>query len=443
MMSYLQERFAKYKEVLPQMNPVLVDGRVSKAAGLIIEATAKSGTVGDVCDIFLRPGESVRSEIVGFRNNKILLMPLGETVGVAPGSRVRLNPEPLKVPVSNALLGRVINGLGNPIDGKPFIFSKHTRSVYNTPPNPLKRKLITERLETGIRAIDGLITLGKGQRVGIFAGSGVGKSVLLGMMARYTDADVNVIVMVGERGREVRDFIERDLGAEGLKKSVVIVATSDQAATVRIKSALIGTTIAEYFRDQGKNVLLLMDSLTRVSMAQREIGLAIGEPPASKGYTPSVFALMPRLLERAGNSDKGSITGLYTVLVDGDDMDEPIADAARSILDGHIVLSRKIATKGHYPAIDALESISRVKNDVMTDNQKKLSIKILDQMATYRESEDLINIGAYSKGTSQKIDDAIDNNDNVNSFLQQAIEDKSNFLQTLDKLEQVGNGGAQ
>ncbi len=436
-MSYLQEKFSQYQDALPSVNPVMVDGRVTKAAGLIIEATAKSGTVGDVCDIYLRPGQAVRSEIVGFLNNKILLMPLGETVGVAPGSRVRLNPEPLKVPVSNALLGRVLDGLGNPIDGKPPVFSKQTRSVYNTPPNPLKRQRITERLETGIRAIDGLITLGKGQRAGIFAGSGVGKSVLLGMVARYTDADVNVIVMVGERGREVRDFIERDLGAEGLKKSVVIVATSDQAATVRIKSALIGTTIAEYFRDQGKNVLLLMDSLTRVSMAQREIGLAIGEPPASKGYTPSVFALMPRLLERAGNSDKGSITGLYTVLVDGDDMDEPIADAARSILDGHIVLSRKIATKGHYPAIDVLESVSRVKNEVMTDEQKKISLQILDQMATYRESEDLINIGAYSKGTSPQIDSAIENIGNINSFLRQTIEDKSNFLQTLDKLVEL------
>ncbi|KAA3617624.1 MAG: flagellar protein export ATPase FliI [Calditrichaeota bacterium] len=439
-MSYLQNKFEQFKADAPFMNPVLVDGKVSKAAGLIIEATSKSGTVGDVCDIFLQPGQSVRSEIVGFKNNKILLMPLGETVGVAPGSRVRLNPEPLKVPVSNALLGRVLNGLGAPIDGKAPVFSKNMRSVYNAPPNPLIRQRITERLETGIRAIDGLVTLGKGQRVGIFAGSGVGKSVLLGMMARYTDADVNVIVMVGERGREVRDFIERDLGEEGLKKSVVIVATSDQAATVRIKSALIGTTIAEYFRDQGKNVLLLMDSLTRVSMAQREIGLAIGEPPASKGYTPSVFALMPRLLERAGNSDKGSITGLYTVLVDGDDMDEPIADAARSILDGHIVLSRKIATKGHYPAIDVLESVSRVKNEVMTDNQKNISLKLLEQMATYRESEDLINIGAYSKGTSTKIDNAIDNTENINTFLRQDIEDKSNFLQTMGKLEEIGKG---
>ncbi|MCB0281042.1 MAG: flagellar protein export ATPase FliI [Calditrichae bacterium] len=439
-MTGLNEKFADYSKNLNHIHPVLADGRVNKAAGLIIEATAKTGTVGDVCDIFLNENNSVRSEIVGFRNNNILLMPLGETVGVAPGSRVRLSPEPLQIPVSNALLGRVIDGLGNPIDGNIPIFSKQTRGVYNSPPNPLIRNRITERLETGVRAIDGLITLGKGQRVGIFAGSGVGKSVLLGMMSRYTDADVNVIALIGERGREVREFIERDLGKEGLKKSVVVVATSDQAATVRIKSALIATTIAEYFRDQGKNVLLLMDSLTRVSMAQREIGLAIGEPPTTKGYTPSVFALMPRLLERAGNSDKGSITGLYTVLVDGDDMDEPIADAARSILDGHIVLSRRIATKGHYPAIDVLESVSRLKHEVMTDQQKKISQKILEQLSVYRDSEDLINIGAYSKGTSPKIDKAINNIENINGFLKQNIEDNSNYLQTLDKLEQISKG---
>lgn len=436
----LNQRFEHYSNMVPQVQPTLVDGRVTRATGLIIEATAKSGSVGDICDITLRNGQNVRAEIVGFRNKNILLMPLGETVGVAPGSRVRLSPEPLQIPVGNALLGRVIDGLGNPIDGKHPIYSKQMRSVYSIPPNPLVRNRIQERLETGIRAIDGLITLGKGQRAGIFAGSGVGKSVLLGMMAKNTDADVNVIAMIGERGREVREFIERDLGPEGLKKSVVVVATSDQAATVRIKSALIATTIAEYFRDQGKNVLLMMDSLTRVSMAQREIGLAIGEPPASKGYTPSVFALMPRLLERAGNSDRGSITGLYTVLVDGDDMDEPIADAARSILDGHIVLSRKIATKGHFPAIDVLESVSRVKGEVMPDNQKSSSTAILSQLATYRESEDLINIGAYARGTSGKIDKAMDNIDAINGFLRQGMEESSAYLQTMDKLTELNKG---
>lgn len=439
-MSELADKFLSYQKKARQIRPVLADGKVSRATGLVIEATARQGTVGDICDIVTSSQHSIRSEIVGFRDKRLLLMPLGETVGVAPGNRVILNPEPLKIPVGQNLLGRVLNGLGQPIDGKSPIHSRHLRPVYNTPPNPLVRKVIKERLETSIRAIDGLITLGKGQRAGIFAGSGVGKSVLLGMMSKYSDADVNVICLIGERGREVREFVERDLGEDGLKRSVIIVATSDQPATVRIKCALIATTIAEFFRDEGKNVLLMMDSLTRVAMAQREIGLAIGEPPASKGYTPSVFALLPRLLERAGNSDVGSITGLYTVLVDGDDMDEPIADAARSILDGHIVLSRKIAHRGHFPAIDVLESVSRVKNDVMTDKQKTMSLKILQQMAVYRESEDLINIGAYSRGSNKEIDAAIDNISNINAFLKQGIGEGSNFFEVLEKLEQVAQG---
>jgi len=301
----------------------------------------------------------------------------------------------------------------------------------------LKRKRIAEPLVTGIKSIDGLITLGKGQRVGIFAGSGVGKSVLLGMIARYTDADVNVIALIGERGREVREFIERDLGEEGLKKSVVVAATSAQAATVRIKGALVATSIAEYFRDQGKNVLLLMDSLTRVAMAQREIGLAIGEPPTTKGYTPSVFALLPRLLERAGNSETGSITGLYTVLVEGDDLDEPISDAARSILDGHVVLSRKIATRAHYPAIDVLESVSRVKNEVIENQHKQAAQKIIELLSVYRESEDLINIGAYVKGSNKKVDKAIELVDEVNMYLRQDIEEESSFEDAILKLHAI------
>jgi len=439
-MSNLQQRFTFLSSMVGKVHPWIADGRVTKVSGLVIEATALHGTVGDICDIYMPNPKSIRAEIVGFRNKHILLMPLGETVGVAPGSRVRLNPKPLRVPVGNHLLGRILDGLGKPIDGKGPIYARTQRSVYNTPPNPLVRDRITQRLETGIRAIDGLLTLGKGQRAGIFAGSGVGKSVLLGMMSRYTDADVNVIALIGERGREVREFIERDLGPEGLERSVVVVATSDQPATVRIKCSLVATTIAEYFRDQGMNVLLMMDSLTRVAMAQREIGLAIGEPPASKGYTPSVFAQMPRLLERAGNSDKGSITGLYTVLVDGDDMDEPIADAARSILDGHIVLSRRIATKGHYPAIDVLESVSRVKNDIIPDSQKAQSQRVLAQMATYREAEDLINIGAYSKGSSTDIDKAIANIKNINNFLRQDLNEKTEYLQVLENLEQVNRG---
>lgn len=433
----LQERFQRHFERLSDLNPISVDGKVKKITGVVIEATGRNGSVGDVCEIFTRQNKKIKAEIVGFKDSTILLMPLGETLGVATGSRVKRLTIPLKVPVGQVLLGRVLDGLGNPMDGKGPIVSKQFRQVFNYPPNPLKRKRIVEPLSTGIRAIDGLITLGKGQRVGIFAGSGVGKSVLLGMMARYTNAHVNVIALIGERGREVREFIERDLGPEGLKRSVVVVATSDQAATVRIKASLIATTIAEYFRDQGLDVLLLMDSLTRVAMAQREIGLAIGEPPTTKGYTPSVFALMPRLLERAGNSDRGSITGLYTVLVEGGDLDEPVSDTARSILDGHIVLSRSLATRGHFPAIDVLESVSRLRNEVTKQEHQELINKILETMAIYRESEDLINIGAYKKGTNPKLDMAIEKIDAINQFLKQNVSEKSTLEQTLEKMKML------
>lgn len=422
---------------IPNINLLHIDGRVSEVTGLIIEATATKGTIGDICDIQVNPSHSIKAEIVGFKGEKIILMPLGETVGVAPGSKVKLSPQPLTVPVGDSLLGRVIDGLGRPIDGKGPIRTGALQSVYNTPPNPLVRKRIKSPLTTGVRSIDGLVTLGKGQRVGIFAGSGVGKSVLLGMISRYTDAEVNVIGLIGERGREVREFIERDLGEEGLKKSVVVVATSDKAATIRIKGSLIATSIAEYFRNQNKDVLLLMDSLTRVAMAQREIGLAVGEPPTTKGYTPSVFALLPRLLERAGNGENGSITGLYTVLVEGDDLDEPISDAARSILDGHIVLSRKLATKGHYPAIDVLESVSRVKNDVITDEQKKESQEIIQNMSVYRESEDLINIGAYVSGSNENVDRAISKNDEIQSYLKQDLTESSSFIEAVSKLHEL------
>ncbi len=439
-MNSLAEKFVAYQERVDRVNLVEVDGKVAQIAGLVIEATAKHGTVGDTCEIMIDTNRSVLAEVVGFRGNRILLMPLGETVGVSPGSRVRIKPQPLKIPVGEELLGRVIDGLGNPLDGKGAIKSDFYRSVYNNPPNPLVRKRIQEHLVTGIRSIDGLITLGKGQRAGIFAGSGVGKSVLLGMIARYTDAQVNVIALIGERGREVREFIERDLGEEGLKHSVVVVATSDQAATVRIKGALIATSIAEYFRDQGLDVLLLMDSLTRVAMAQREIGLAIGEPPTTKGYTPSVFALLPRLLERAGNSERGSITGLYTVLVEGDDLDEPISDAARSILDGHIVLSRRLANMGHYPAVDVLQSVSRVRTEVISQEQFLLSQKILEMMSTYRESEDLINIGAYARGSNKKVDEAIEHIEIINQFLRQDLHEKSDYNQTIREMEKIIKG---
>ncbi len=436
-MEKLTEKFHRHIRNVEGLNPVRVDGKVSEIAGIVIEAAANSGSVGDVCEISVSGSKSIKAEVVGFRENKVLLMPLGETVGVAPGSRVKLNTLPLRVPVSDQLLGRILDGLGNPIDGKGPIKTKHFRTVYNMPPNPLKRQRIAKPLATGIRSVDGLITLGKGQRAGIFAGSGVGKSVLLGMISKYTDADVNVIALIGERGREVREFIERDLGEEGLKRSVVIVATSDQAATVRIKGALLATTIAEYFRDKSKDVLLLMDSLTRVAMAQREIGLAIGEPPTTKGYTPSVFALMPRLLERAGSGEHGSITGLYTVLVEGDDMDEPVADTARSILDGHLVLSRKLAARGHYPAIDILQSISRVKNEVTTTEQQKFTSDIVELLAVFEESEDLINIGAYVPGSNAKIDEAVAKIEAIRSFLKQGVNEASAFPETLAGLRDL------
>jgi len=430
----LTQRIESYTNIVESLSPVRIDGRVSQVVGLVIEAILPDGTLGELCEIHVKSGEVIRAEIVGFRGDKVLLMPLDETVGISPGNRISRCPLPLTVQVGPELLGRILDGLGNPIDGKGPIRAKNRRRVHNAPPHPLKRQRIKEALTTGIRTIDGLVTIGKGQRVGIFAGSGVGKSVLLGMMARYTDADVNVIALIGERGREVREFIERDLGEEGLKHSVVIVATSDQAAMVRIKGALIATAIAEYFRDQEKDVMLLMDSLTRVAMAQREIGLASGEPPTTKGYTPSVFALLPRLLERAGTNQVGSITGLYTVLVESDDMDEPISDASRAILDGHIVLSRKMSTKGHYPAIDVLESISRLKNEVAAVEHNKCSQKVLEMLADYRNSEDLINIGAYAPGSNPKVDLAIKNIDAINQFLQQDINISSNFEKTLSHL---------
>jgi len=426
--------FDKYYKIATSVDTKQLFGKVSHVVGMIIEASIPRGTLGELCKIETVNGSFIRAEIVGFNNNKDLLMPLDEIVGISPGSKVSKSPQPLSVPVGYSLLGRILDALGNPIDGKGPIKETQSKAVYNNPPTPLERKRISQPLATGIRAIDGLVTLGKGQRIGIFAGSGVGKSVLLGMMSKYTNAEVNVIALVGERGREVREFIERDLGPEGLKRSVVIVATSDQAAMVRVKGALVATTIAEYFRDQGKDVMLMMDSLTRVAMAQREIGLAAGEPPTTKGYTPSVFALLPRLLERAGTDKNGSITGLYTVLVESDDMDEPIADAARSILDGHILLSRKIATKGHYPAIDVLESVSRLRTEVTSKDQIKKSQQVLAMMANYRESEDLINIGAYTKGSSAKVDQAIKNIDSINSFLKQGMEESSSFDNTLSAL---------
>ncbi len=428
------DNYTKEIDALPIFN---VEGKVNQVIGLVIEATLPNGRVGELCEIYTQGGNLMQAEVVGFKGDRVLLMPLSELVGISPGSRVRKCPRPLSTPVGPQLLGRILDGLGNPIDGKGPLRVENRQPVYNTPPNPLARKRIHEPLSTGIKSIDGLLTLGKGQRVGIFAGSGVGKSVLLGMIARYTSAEVNVIGLIGERGREVREFIERDLGEEGLKRSVVIAATSDQAALVRVKGALITTAIAEYFRSQGLDVMLMMDSLTRVAMAQREIGLASGEPPTTKGYTPSVFALLPKMLERAGCDSQGSITGLYTVLVENDDMDEPIGDAARSILDGHIVLSRRLATKGHYPAIDVLQSVSRLKNEVTTPAQRKQSQAILEMMANYRESEDLINIGAYVAGSSADVDKAIKYMPVINRFLRQEISESTDLGTTYAEIAKI------
>ncbi|NLY17794.1 MAG: flagellar protein export ATPase FliI [Clostridiaceae bacterium] len=430
----------KYREVLQNKRFVRYKGKVTKVVGLTIESKGPETRVGELCHIInQRTGMKVPAEVVGFQNNSVLLMPLGEMTGIGPGNDVVAAGTELSVGVGEGLLGRVLDGLGNPIDDKGKLDIKDHYPVQNEPPHPLKRPRINEILALGVKSIDGLMTVGKGQRMGIFAGSGVGKSTLLGMIARNTKADINVIALIGERGREVRDFLERDLTDEGLERSVVVVATSDQPALIRKKGAMAATAIAEYFRDQGKDVLLLMDSLTRFSMAQREIGLAIGEPPVSRGYTPSVFSVMPKLLERSGTSDKGSITGLYTVLVDGDDMSEPITDTARSILDGHIVLSRQMAHRNHYPAVDVLESISRVMADIASESHKKTAAEIRKNLAIYRESEDLINVGAYVKGSNPGIDRAIEVIDGINSFLMQQTHEKFSFDEILELMEKACN----
>lgn len=413
-------------------------GKITRVVGLTIEATGPAAGLGSLCKIRSRwSDDEVAAEVVGFKENNILLMPLSHMNGIHPGSIVDSTGSPLSVNVGDQLLGRVLDGLGHPIDEKEELYCSEKYSISNTAPHPLKRKPIREALNMGVKALDGLNTIGKGQRIGIFAGSGVGKSTLLGMLARNSNADVNVIALIGERGREVKEFMEKSLGEQGLKKSVVVVATSDQPALVRLKAAYTATAIAEFFRDQGKDVLLMMDSLTRFSMAQREIGLAIGEPPVSKGYTPSVFEKMPGLLERAGNSERGSITGLYTVLVDGDDMDEPIADAARGILDGHIVLSRKLAHKNHYPCIDILHSISRVMNDIVPKEHQLVAGKVRSLMATYEEAEDLINIGAYVRGSNPNIDEALEKIAGIKQFLVQGVDEKYNFEETKELLNSI------
>ncbi|WFR54980.1 flagellar protein export ATPase FliI [Anaerocolumna sp. AGMB13025] len=412
-------------------------GRVVKVVGLTIESIGPKANLNDLCYIVSKDkSQTLMAEVVGFRDDRILLMPYGNVEGIGIGSTVETTKEPLKVYVGDSLLGKTLDGLGKPIDNSELKLNTGY-SVEAEPPDPLKRKLIDEVLPLGVKAVDAMITVGKGQRIGIFAGSGVGKSTLLGMFARNTKADINVIALIGERGREVREFIERDLGEEGIRRSVVVVATSDKPALIRKKAAKTATAIAEYFRDQGKDVLLMMDSLTRFSMAQREIGLASGEPPVSRGYPPSVYSEMPKLLERAGNSDKGSITGLYTVLVDGDDFNEPITDTARGILDGHIMLTRKFANKNHYPAIDVLQSISRVMSSIADKEHKEAAGRLKMVLATYSEAEDLINIGAYKTGSNKNIDYAISKIDSVNEFLRQDVNDKLEFGQIIDLLAEI------
>ena len=413
-------------------------GRVSKVVGLTIESIGPDARLNDLCHIILKdePGRYINAEVVGFREKKIILMPFENVDGIGPGCIVENTNQTLTVEVSDELLGKTVDGLGIPADGTVFGDSVKY-PVDATPPDPMDRKFIDEILPLGVKAVDTLMTIGKGQRIGIFAGSGVGKSTLMGMFARNTKADINVIALIGERGREVREFIERDLGEEGMKRSVVVVATSDKPALIRNKAAKTATATAEYFRDKGKDVLLMMASLTRFSMAQREIGLATGEPPVTRGYPPSMYSEMPKLLERAGNSDKGSITGLYTVLVDGDDFNEPITDTARSILDGHIMLSRKLAHKNHYPAIDVLQSISRCMSSITDKNHKELAGRLKNVLATYSESEDLINIGAYKAGSNKEIDYAISKIGSVNDFLMQATDEKITFEEEMEQLKAV------
>lgn len=415
-------------------------GRVTQVVGLTIEVQGLQAQIGELCYIASEEGQvEIPAEVMGFRDDRTLLMPLGEMHGISPGSAVRAGGSQFTIPVGEALLGRVIDGLGKPIDGKGPLFCRATYPAAGSAPPPLGRIQISEPLETGVRAIDGFLTVGKGQRIGIFAGSGVGKSTMMGMIARHARTDISVIALIGERGREVQEFIDRDLGKEGLARSVVIVSTSDQAALVRLKGAWVATAIAEYFRDQGRDVTFLMDSVTRFAMAQREIGLAIGEPPTMKGYTPSVFALLPKLLERTGTGERGTITGFYTVLVESDDLTEPITDAVRSILDGHIVLSRQLAAENHYPAVDILESVSRVMPAITTNDHRAAASEMRDLLAAYNKTRDLINIGAYVDGANPVVDQAIALRPAILDFLRQDAHHPTSYVETLEQLHTIVN----
>ena len=429
----------KYRTCLDAACTIRASGNVTNVIGLVIQARGPVSRLGTVCDIYTEGGaHKITAEVLGFRDNQVLMMPLEEIRGIGPGCRVVARQQRAIIPVGPGLLGRVIDGLGNPIDNKGPIFVESEYPIYSAPINPLSRKRISQPLDLGIRALNGLLTVGCGQRIGIFSGSGVGKSVLLGMIARKTRADVNVIALIGERGRELNEFIEKELGEEGLKRSVIVVATSDHLPLIRMRGAFIATAIAEFFRDQGKHVNLMMDSVTRFAMAQREIGLALGEPPTTKGYTPSVFTLLPKLCERAGTSaNRGTITGLYTVLVEGDDTNEPIADALRAILDGHINLTRDLAAQNHYPAIDVLQSISRVMDDIVDSEHRQYANKLKETLAIYRKAEDLINIGAYVAGSNPKIDYAIEMVEKINSYLRQDIDETTDFNASISQLAQL------
>ncbi len=416
-------------------------GKIEKIVGMTIEASGPACSIGDVCRIFSKDMSSyIKAEVVGFNKSNILLMPYTEIEGIGPGSIVDNTGDKLNVRAGNGLIGRIVDALGNPLDGGAEVEYSDEVSITGIPVNPFTRPPIHETIELGVKAIDGLLTMGKGQRMGIFAGSGVGKSTLMGMIARKVKADVNVIALVGERGREVREFIERDLGSEGMARSVLVVATSDQPAMMRSKCPLTATAIAEYFMNQGKDVLLMMDSLTRYAMALREVGLSTGEPPIARGYTPSIYSAMPKLLERAGNFPQGSITGIYTVLVEGDDTNEPIADTVRGIIDGHIILSRKIAAQNHYPAIDILSSVSRLMSEIATPEHKKAAGQLRNLLSLYNSNFDLISIGAYKHGTNPQLDEAINKIDAINGFLMQSVGDSVSFDETVKRLiEAVAN----
>ena len=441
MMRSPMSQWASFDPLIQKTRTVKTYGRVVQVIGLVVEGIGPLSAIGDMCSIREKGGgRIIPAEIVGFRDNKMLLMPLGEMRGIEPGCQIIPLGSPSQVQVSRNMLGRVLNALGNPIDLKGPVAFEEQYPLYAEPPQPLLRQRISHWVDVGVKAINALLTLGKGQRITIFSGSGVGKSVLMGMIARHTNAPMNVIGLIGERGREVREFIEKDLGEEGLKKSVVVVATSDQPPLLRMRGVYLATTIAEYFRNQGDDVLLMVDSLTRFAMAAREVGLAIGEPPTSKGYTPTVFAQLPKLLERVGmTTGQGSITGIYNVLMEGDDLNDPIVDAIRSIADGHIVLSRELANQNHYPAIDVLGSISRVMIDIVGQNQLSARNKLISLMAIYKKAEDLIQIGAYVEGSDPKIDEAIRKMPEINRFLCQAIDEKVDFEESLIQLKSLFN----